>query len=97
MNEGLRFQKVDTVPLTDWLSLGLNLMIIDGLDFVSAALAPHETDSPLIVDSDAVLALAAAPRNSQRKTAGAARSRLPLFHSQYADAARLKPHGARPW
>jgi hypothetical protein len=41
-----------------------------------AALAPHETDSPLIVDSDAVLALAAAPRNSQRKTAGDARTRV---------------------
>jgi hypothetical protein len=50
-------------------------MIIDDLDFVSVALAPHETDSPLIVDSDAVLALAAAPRNPQRKTTGAARSR----------------------
>ena len=55
MNEGLRFQKVDTVPLTDWLSLGLNLMIIDDLDFVSVALVPS--------------------RNSQRKTAGDARSR----------------------
>lgn len=32
-------------------------MIVDNLNFVGAALGPHETDAPLLVDPDAVLAL----------------------------------------
>ncbi|HEV7987669.1 MAG TPA: hypothetical protein VGP23_04210 [Candidatus Binataceae bacterium] len=35
-------------------SLWLLSMIVDDLDIVSVALAPHEADSPLIVDPDSV-------------------------------------------
>ena len=36
------------------------LVIINDLDIVSIVLAPYKTDSPLIIDADAVLALAVA-------------------------------------
>ena len=32
----------------------LRLVVIDNFDFVGLAISPHETDSPLIVDSNAV-------------------------------------------
>src|ERR1035438_6074541 len=34
-----------------------SLMIIDNLDVLRSALSPDETDSPLVVDSDAMLTL----------------------------------------
>jgi hypothetical protein len=40
-------------------------MIVDNLDFFGAALDPHETDAPLLVDPDAVLALSAPSKELQ--------------------------------
>jgi hypothetical protein len=41
------------------------LMIVDNLNFVGAALGPHETDAPLLVDSDAMLAFSATSKRLQ--------------------------------
>jgi hypothetical protein len=43
----------------------LPLMIVDNLYFVCITLGPYETDSPLLVDSDAVLALSVTSKQLQ--------------------------------
>jgi hypothetical protein len=62
-------------------------MIIDDLDIVSVALAPHETDSPLIVDPDAVLTLAVAAKLLQPV---AGRNPQILYHCALFNIASLR-------
>ena len=58
-------------------------MVIDDLDIVGVALAPHEADSPLIVDPDLC-----PHRNPNAKQWEPRFVRLPLFHFRYAQAPR---------
>jgi hypothetical protein len=44
-------------------------VIVNYLDLVCVAISPHKADSPLLVDSDAVLALAVPPQLLQAVTA----------------------------
>ena len=76
-------------------SLWLPSMIVDDLDIVSVALAPHETDSPLIVDPDAVLTVVKLGIAKQREPR--ARAAPAVSCPIRAGAERLKPRGACPW
>jgi hypothetical protein len=52
----------------------------------------------MMIDDLDFVSVAVAPAEPATQNSGSrAFARLPLFHSQYAGAARLKPHGARRW
>lgn len=40
-------------------------MVIDDLDVIGVAVAPHKADSPLVIDPDAVLTLSVAVQGLQ--------------------------------
>jgi len=58
-------------------------MIIDNLNFVGVALSPHETDTPLLVDPDAVLALSVTSKLLQM---------IPWNRLQVREARRVTNH-----